>query len=63
MSSQADGAAIPDRYDVRKAHPAKAAALAGTLARAFYDDPLFSWVVPDDARRQAGDGGAASTST
>jgi hypothetical protein len=53
MSSQADSAAIPGRYDVRKAHPAKAADLAGALARAFYDDPLFAWLLPDSSRRLA----------
>jgi GNAT superfamily N-acetyltransferase len=51
MPSQGSGAAVPDRYDVRKVRPAMATALAGTLARAFYDDPVISWVVSDDARR------------
>lgn len=51
MSSHADGAVTPDRYDVRKARPAQAADLAGTLARAFYDDPLFSWLLPNAYRR------------
>ena len=53
MSSQADSAVTPDRHDVRKARPAQAANLAGTLARAFYDDPLFSWLLPDPSRRLA----------
>lgn len=53
MSSHADGAVTPDRHDVRKARPAQAANLAGTLARAFYDDPLFSWLLPDPSRRLA----------
>lgn len=44
---------VPDRYDVRKAHPAKAADLAETLARAFYDDPLIGWLLPDHSRRLA----------
>jgi hypothetical protein len=51
LSSQADSAAIPDRYDVRKADPAKVADLAESLAGAFYDDPLFSWPFPDASRR------------
>ncbi len=53
MSSRASGAAVPDRYRVRKAEPAQAAELAATLARAFYEDPLVSWVVPSDSRRLA----------
>ncbi len=43
----------PDRYDVRKAQPAKSAALADALARAFHDDPLFTWLLPDPSRRVA----------
>jgi hypothetical protein len=54
MSSNADSAAmIPSRHDVRKARLAQAADLAGILARAFYDDPLFSWLLPDASRRLA----------
>lgn len=53
MSPQADGAALPERYDVRKAQPAMAADLARTLARAFYEDPLFAWLLPDASRRVA----------
>lgn len=41
----------PDRYDVRKAGPAEATALAGALAEAFRDDPLFSWLFPNPTRR------------
>lgn len=40
-----------DRYEVHKAKAAGAADLARTLASAFHDDPLVSWVVPDDTRR------------
>jgi len=47
MSLQADDPALPERYNVRKAQLAPAADLAGTLARAFYDDPLFSRILPD----------------
>lgn len=53
MSLQADGPALPERYDVRKAQRAMAADLAGTLARAFYDDPLFGWLLPDPSQRGA----------
>jgi len=53
MSSHTDGAVTPDRYDVRKARPTQAVTLAGTLAKAFYDDPLFTWLLPDASRRLA----------
>lgn len=53
IPSNAHRMVIPSRYDVRKAQPAKAADLAGILARAFYDDPLFSWLLPDASRRLA----------
>ena len=53
MSSRASGAALPGRYEVRKAKPAQAGELARALARAFHDDPVVSWVVPDATRRLA----------
>ncbi|MBV8386572.1 MAG: GNAT family N-acetyltransferase [Acidimicrobiia bacterium] len=37
--------------DIEKATVADVPALSQTLARAFYDDPAISWMVPDDARR------------
>jgi hypothetical protein len=61
MSLQADGPALPERYDVRKAQLATAADLAGTLARAFYDDPLFAWLLPDPFRRGRSFGAASSS--
>ena len=36
---------------VRSATAADAPALAGALARAFHDDPVMVWAVPDDTRR------------
>ena len=39
--------------DVRKARPAGAAAVASALAAAFTDDPVFRWILPDDAARPA----------
>jgi GNAT superfamily N-acetyltransferase len=36
---------------VRKAKPHELGSLAAVLARAFYDDPVFRWVVNDDGRR------------
>jgi ribosomal protein S18 acetylase RimI-like enzyme len=37
--------------EVRKAQSGEVAELAGTLARAFHDDPVFSWLIPGDERR------------
>jgi ribosomal protein S18 acetylase RimI-like enzyme len=36
---------------IRKATDDDVPALAQALARAFYDDPVFQWLVPDDADR------------
>ena len=36
---------------VRKAQPRELEALAAVLARAFYDDPVFTWCVKDSADR------------
>lgn len=38
--------------EVRKLAPQDVPAVARTLARAFHDDPLISWILPDDERRQ-----------
>lgn len=38
-------------HDVRKAGAGGVQQLAQTLARAFHDDPVMSWVLPDDSRR------------
>ena len=38
---------------VRQATAADAEPLAATLARAFYDDPVFSFFLPNDATREA----------
>ena len=35
----------------RKATPADTPALVEMLARAFYDDPVFGWLFPDDRKR------------
>jgi GNAT superfamily N-acetyltransferase len=37
---------------VRKATPEQAPTVAGALARAFFDDPVFRWIYPDDERRR-----------
>ena len=36
---------------VRKATDADVTALSHTLARAFHDDPVISWMIPDDEKR------------
>jgi GNAT superfamily N-acetyltransferase len=41
----------PDGSDIRKAGDAESQRLGTALARAFNDDPVMSWVVPDDASR------------
>lgn len=41
------------RHHVRKATPNETPALARTLAHAFYDDPVFKYLWPDDSRRRA----------
>lgn len=38
---------------IRRAGSEDVSVLAGALARAFQDDPVFQWVVPDAANRQA----------
>lgn len=40
--------------DVRPAQKSDVKALAGTLGRAFYDDPIMRWMLPDDAQRAKG---------
>jgi GNAT superfamily N-acetyltransferase len=44
-------AASEEAATVRKALAADTDAMAGVLARAFFDDPAFSWVLHGDARR------------
>ena len=43
--------AAREAASVRRAPPSEAERLAAVLARAFYDDPNYSWVLPDDSRR------------
>lgn len=43
----------PDGSDIRKMTFADVQPVARALARAFYDDPHFSWIVRDDTRRMA----------
>ena len=38
---------------LRKANPDDVRELAGALADAFYDDPIFGWLMPDDHTRLA----------
>ena len=39
--------------DIARATAADAPAIAGVLARAFQDDPVFAWSIPDPDRRRA----------
>ena len=45
--------ASEEAASVRRASVAQIPAMAGVLARAFHDDPVFSWVLRADARRPA----------
>jgi GNAT superfamily N-acetyltransferase len=44
-------AANEEAATVRKALDAQTAAMSGVLARAFFDDPVFTWVLRGDIRR------------
>jgi ribosomal protein S18 acetylase RimI-like enzyme len=45
-------AADPDRFpEIRLARADERAAMATTLAAAFYDDPAISWLLPDETTR------------
>ena len=41
----------PTLARVRKAGPADAEGISSALAAAFYEDPVFRWIHPDDTRR------------
>lgn len=41
----------PDGSDIRKMTNREVGPVAAALARAFYDDPHFRWIIPDDHRR------------
>lgn len=42
---------LPDGSDVRPVTDDEVPRVVAAVAEAFYDDPLLSWVFPDDARR------------
>ncbi|MCC7076115.1 MAG: GNAT family N-acetyltransferase [Acidimicrobiia bacterium] len=44
-------AAQPGPQPLRPAQAGDVSSLAGVLARAFHDDPLWSWLLPDPSRR------------
>ena len=44
---------MPDTTNIRKATAAEAEQVGATLASAFFDDPVFAWISPDDERRRA----------
>jgi ribosomal protein S18 acetylase RimI-like enzyme len=45
---------VPTEVNVRPPQKADVRALARTLGRAFYDDPVMKWMLPDDGRRAKG---------
>jgi GNAT superfamily N-acetyltransferase len=51
MSTVDIAAATAERTSVRTGTPAEAERMAGVLARAFHDDPVFGWVLRADANR------------
>jgi ribosomal protein S18 acetylase RimI-like enzyme len=42
---------VPADIDVRPSQKADVRGLSRTLGRAFYEDPIMKWMLPDDARR------------
>jgi ribosomal protein S18 acetylase RimI-like enzyme len=42
---------LPTDIDVRPSQKADVKVLSRTLGRAFYDDPIMRWLLPDDAQR------------
>jgi GNAT superfamily N-acetyltransferase len=42
---------LPDGSDVRKSTAADLTDVVEAVARSFYEDPIFRWIVPDDGRR------------
>jgi ribosomal protein S18 acetylase RimI-like enzyme len=42
----------PVSADIRRASRGEAGAIAAPLADAFFDDPVFAWITPDEARRR-----------
>jgi GNAT superfamily N-acetyltransferase len=43
---------MPDTTSIRKASAGEAEQVGGTLASAFFNDPVFTWVCPADERRR-----------
>ena len=48
-----EAASQPLGVPIRKATDADVPRLAASLARAFYEDPVFKWIIPDDSERLA----------
>jgi hypothetical protein len=42
---------VPNDIDVRPAQRGDVGQMSAVLARAFYDDPVMSWMLPDDRSR------------
>ena len=54
VSTVAEGMPVrpqPDGSDIVKVGEGQIREVAQALAKAFYDDPIMSWIFPDDARR------------
>src|SRR5882757_6067202 len=49
MTTQATD--VGTSLSVQKVTEADLPALSGTLAAAFFDDPVFRWCIPEDSRR------------
>ncbi|MER5869783.1 GNAT family N-acetyltransferase [Streptomyces sp. NPDC002044] len=47
-------APLSDGYGIRRARPDEPGAIAGVLARAFADDPVMAWMLPDPSGRELG---------
>lgn len=45
---------LPARVAVRQPQKVDVRALSATLGRAFYDDPVMKWMLPDDTQRAKG---------
>jgi ribosomal protein S18 acetylase RimI-like enzyme len=54
VTEQQPPAPGPPGHAIRKARGDEVAALAEMLGRAFFDDPIATWVEPDDGRRERG---------
>jgi GNAT superfamily N-acetyltransferase len=52
-AGQTAGTSVPADRGLRTANPDDVRTLVGALADAFYEDPIFGWLMPDDRTRLA----------